>query len=170
MNTDGKPVFEARRSVRSAKQMTIDEAETELAAICELSHGPTCAMRLLASAECSCGKIDRLIELEDRIGIRAQSAGNSEGSAINQLSADQIEAAIQPANSVTTVVIRQNAKPQKLVFADADRSYVLVVTPQDLIDAGVPIHRDTGGDLEFLGATEDQVPTGRIDPVALTYD
>ena len=170
MDTDRKAVFEANRYVRSPKQMTVADAETELAAICGLSHGRTCAMRVLASAECTCGKIDRLIELEDRIGIRAQSGGNSEGSGINQLSDGQIDAAIPLAKSVTTVVIRQNAKPQKLVFADADRSCILVVTPQDLVDVGVPIHPATGDDLEFLGATEDQVPTGRIDPEALTYD
>jgi hypothetical protein len=170
MDTDKKPVFEANRYVRSTKQMTVAEAETEFAAICELSHGQTCAMRVLASAECTCGKIDRLIELEDRIGIRAQSGGNSEGSAINQLSAGQIGAAIESANSVTTVVIRQNAKPQKLVFADADRSYVLVVTPQDLIDVGVPIHPETGDDLEFLGATDDEVPVGKVNPESLTIE
>jgi hypothetical protein len=67
-------------------------------------------------------------------------------------------------------VARRNAKPQKLVFAAADGSCAVVVTAPDLVDAGVPIHPETGEELEFLGATDDEVPTGKVDPESLAFD
>ena len=62
------------------------------------------------------------------------------------------------------IVIRKHAKPQKLVFVAADGSYAIVLTPQDLVEAGTPIHPETGDGLEFWGASDNEVPAGQVSP------
>ena len=59
--------FDTGRNHRSPAEMTDALAKHELEAIGDLSHGPTCAIRFTSTAECTCGKIDRMIELEDRL-------------------------------------------------------------------------------------------------------
>jgi len=67
MNGHKNKRFDAGRYHRSPAEMTDAAAKHELEAIGDLSHGPTCAIRFTSAAECTCGKIDRMIELEDRL-------------------------------------------------------------------------------------------------------
>ena len=67
MNRHEQKGFTAGRYPRSPAEMTDALAKHELEAIGDLSRGPTCAIRFNSAAECTCGKIDRMIELEDRL-------------------------------------------------------------------------------------------------------
>jgi hypothetical protein len=71
--------FDTGHYHRSPAEMTDAAAKHELEAIGDLSHGPTCAIRFSSAAECTCGKIDRMIELEDRLasGRSKQTRGRA---------------------------------------------------------------------------------------------
>jgi hypothetical protein len=43
------------------------EIETDIEKIADQSHGATCGMRLHSASECTCGKLDRLSELEEEL-------------------------------------------------------------------------------------------------------
>lgn len=50
-----------------------------------------------------------------------------------------------------TRIIIQNAKPQKYVFANKDRSIVVVTDINSIVEVGTPIEPESGEDLEYVG-------------------
>ncbi len=59
------------------------------------------------------------------------------------------------ANKTFTVWIDNKAVEQKYVFANKDRSEIVVTTISSILEGGTPIDSDNGEDLEYIGVAWD---------------
>lgn len=68
------------------------------------------------------------------------------------------------------VSIYQKTSQPKYIFSNKDKTYVIVVTMESVVNDGLPIDPDNGDELTFEGMTDFDIPLGKIETsVNLVY-